>query len=94
MGAYDYLFDCPDSDEEYYDPSRECFHMEVEEIAPGDATPVEQGVCTPLQQVLPTGPLWERAVVSAPEGSRRAELEQLHELEAKINEDRQQLMHL
>jgi hypothetical protein len=33
MGAYDYLFDCPDSDEENYDPSRECFHVEVDEIA-------------------------------------------------------------
>jgi hypothetical protein len=32
--------------------------------------------------------------VSAPEGSRRAELEQLHELEAKIDEDCQQLVHL
>jgi hypothetical protein len=32
--------------------------------------------------------------VSAPEGSWRAELEQLRELEAKINEDRQQLVHL
>jgi hypothetical protein len=32
--------------------------------------------------------------VSAPEGSRRAELEQLRELEAKTNEDCQQLLHL
>jgi hypothetical protein len=48
MGVYDYLFDCPDSDEEYYDPSRECFHVEVEEIASRDATPVGQGVRTPL----------------------------------------------
>jgi hypothetical protein len=49
MGAYDYLFGCPNSDEEDYDPSRECFHLEVEEIAPGDATPIGQGVHTPLQ---------------------------------------------
>jgi hypothetical protein len=56
IGAFDYLFECPDSDEENYDPSRECFHMEVEEIASGDATPVGQGIRTPLQQVLPTGP--------------------------------------
>jgi hypothetical protein len=40
MGTYDYLFGCPDSDEVDYDPSRECFHVEVEEIAPRDATPV------------------------------------------------------
>jgi hypothetical protein len=47
MGAYDYLFGCPDSDEDKYDPSRECFHMEVEEIAPGDSTPIGQGVHAP-----------------------------------------------
>jgi hypothetical protein len=94
MGAYDYLFDCPDSDEEDYDPSHECFHVEVEEIASGDATPVGQGVHTPCQQVLPTGPPREWVTVSALEGSRWAELEQLRELEAKIDEDRQWLVHL
>jgi hypothetical protein len=40
MGACDYLFSCPDSDGEDHDPSRECFHVEVEEIASGDATPL------------------------------------------------------
>jgi hypothetical protein len=94
MGAYNYLYGCPDSDEEDYDPSHECFHMEVEEIAPGDATPAGQGVHTPLRQVLPTGPPREWAVVSALERSRRAELGQLCELEAKIDEDCQQLVHL
>jgi hypothetical protein len=48
MGVYDYLFDCPDSDEENYDPSCEYFHVEVEEIALGDATPVGQDVRTLL----------------------------------------------
>jgi hypothetical protein len=88
MGACDYLFNCPNSDEEDYGPSRECFHVEVKEIAPGDATPVGQGVHTLLQQVLPMGPPRERAAVFAPKGSRRAELE------AKIDEDCQQLVHL
>jgi hypothetical protein len=84
----DYLFGYPDSNEDDYDPSHECFHMEVEEIASGDTTPIGQGVHTPRQQVLPTGPPQERATVFAPEGSRRAKLEQLRELEAKIDEDR------
>jgi hypothetical protein len=57
MGAYNYLFGCPDSDEEDYDPSRECFHVKVEEIALEDATPVGQGIHTLLQQALPMGPL-------------------------------------
>jgi hypothetical protein len=82
------------SDEDNYDPPHERFHVEVEEIAPGDATPVEQGTHAPCQQVFPVGPPRGRAAVSAPEGSQRAELEQLRELEAKIEEDRQQLVHL
>jgi hypothetical protein len=39
----DYPFGYHASVEDNYDPSRECFHVEVEEIAPGHATPVEQG---------------------------------------------------
>jgi hypothetical protein len=35
------------SDEDNYDPSHERFHVEVEEIALGDATPVEQGTHAP-----------------------------------------------
>jgi hypothetical protein len=35
MTMNDYLFGYPDSNEDDYDPSRECFHMEVEEIARG-----------------------------------------------------------
>jgi hypothetical protein len=69
MATYDYLFDCPDFDEDDYDPSRECFHVEVEEIASGDTTPAGQGVHTLCQHVLPTGPPRGRATVSAPEES-------------------------
>jgi hypothetical protein len=75
MTMNDYLFGYPDSNEDDYDPSRECFHVEVKEIASGDATPVGQGAHTPRQQALPTGPLRGWAAVSAPERSRRAELE-------------------
>jgi hypothetical protein len=45
----EYLFDYHESSEDNYDPSRECFHVEVEEIAPRDATPVEQGAHAPCQ---------------------------------------------
>jgi hypothetical protein len=43
MTVDDYPFGYHASVEDNYDPSRECFHVEVEEIAPGHATPVEQG---------------------------------------------------
>jgi hypothetical protein len=68
--------------------------VEVEEIAPGDATPIEQGTHTSRQHALPAGLPLGRAAVLAPEGSQRAELEQLRELEAKIEEDCRQLVHL
>jgi hypothetical protein len=56
MTVDDYPFGYHASDEDNYDPSRECFHMEVEETALGDATPVEQGTHASRQQVFPTGP--------------------------------------
>jgi hypothetical protein len=49
MGACDYLFSCPDSDGKDHDPSRECFHVEVDKIAHRNTTPVGQGIHTPLQ---------------------------------------------
>jgi hypothetical protein len=75
MGAYDYSFNSPDSNGEDHDPSHECFHIEVKEIALGDATPVGQGIRALLQQTLPTGPPRERAAVSTPLGTHRSELE-------------------
>jgi hypothetical protein len=56
MGVYDYLFDCPDSDEEDYDPSHECFHVEVEEIALGDATPQGRAFTLRVNRCCPRGP--------------------------------------
>jgi hypothetical protein len=70
MTMDDYPFGYHTSDEDDYDPSHECFHMKVEETAPRDATPIEQGTHTPRQQVFPTVPPQGRATVSAPEGSQ------------------------
>jgi hypothetical protein len=39
MTMNDYLFGYPDSNEDDYDPSHECFHVEVKEIAPGMPPP-------------------------------------------------------
>jgi hypothetical protein len=94
IGMYNYPLNYPNSDGENYDPSPKCFHIAVEEIAPADATPVGQSVHALLQRTLPTGPSWERPAMSAPVGTHQAELEQLRELKAKVNEDRRQLVHL
>jgi hypothetical protein len=82
-----------DSDGANYDPSRECFHVGSEETDPVDAALVGQSARALLQRTLPTGPLWERPAMSAPVGTHQAELEQLRELEAKVDEHRQQLVH-
>jgi hypothetical protein len=63
-------------------------------VAPAEATPAGPSVCALLQQTLPTRPSRERPAMSAPVGTRQAKLEQLRELEAKVNGDRQQLVHL
>lgn len=47
MGACDCLFGYSDSDGESYDSSRECFHVEIEEVALGGDAPVGQGDRTP-----------------------------------------------
>jgi hypothetical protein len=86
--VYNYPLNYPNSDGENYDPSRECFHIGDEEISPVDATPVGQSVHALLQRTLLTGPSWERPVMSALVGTHQAELEQLCELKAKVDEDR------
>jgi hypothetical protein len=56
VAPYDEFFGCSDSNEDDYDPLRECFHVEVEDIVLGDSTLVGQGIHTLRQQVLPMRP--------------------------------------
>jgi hypothetical protein len=91
MSACDYcLFGCSDDDhnldDEGYGPSRECFHidqgdhdednhlgMPEDDVAPVPASRVEI--------------LRDLAVVQVPAGGQDTQLEQLHEMQAKLDEE-------
>lgn len=95
--ASNYCFGYSDSDEGDYDPSRECFHLEARgaplggDEGTGPAGPMD---ATPSQEVLPTDQRRLPVVGSAPNGHRRANLEQVKELEAKLDVDQRHLMEL
>ena len=78
-------------DDDDYDPSRECFNLEV-----GGAPPNAQGVAGPSRQRNATPPPnttpgihpGARGAASAPTGGQCPDLEQLNELEARLEEER------
>ena len=94
LAASDYCFGYSDSDDEgTYDPTRECFHIGLgmpgasnESEGAGNRSPLRQGAgdATPLL-VEPRAARNENA---APEELRRLDLEQLRELQAKVDLDR------
>ena len=98
--ASDYCFGHSDSDDEStYDPTRECFHVGLG--MPGASDEGERaGNRSPLRQGAgdATPPLVElraaRNVNIAPEDIRRLDLEQLRELQAKVDQDRLLLQQL
>ena len=93
LAASDYCFGYSDSDDKgTYDPTRECFHIGLgmpgasnESERVGNRSPLRQGAgdATP-PLVEPRAALNENA---APEELRRLDLEQLRELQAKVNQD-------
>ena len=100
MVASDYCFGYSDSDDEgTYDPTRECFHIGLgmpgasnENEGAGNRSPLHQGAgdATPPLVELRAA----RNVNAAPEELRRLDLEQLRELQAKIDQDRLLLQQL
>jgi len=94
LAASDYCFGYSDSDDEStYDPTREYFHVELrmpgasnEGERPGNRSPLRQGAGDA------TPPLIElraaRNVNIAPVDLQRLDLEQLCELQAKVNQNR------
>ena len=93
LAASDYCFGYSDSDDEgTYDPTRECFHIRLR--MPGASNENEgAGNRSPLQQRVgdATPPLGElraaRNVNAAPEELQRLDLEQLRELQGKVDQD-------
>jgi len=94
LAVSDYCFGYSDSDDEgTYDPTRECFHVGLgmpsmgdEDEGAGNRTLLHQGMddATPSRIVPPAA----RNENLALEQLRRSDLEQLRELQAKVEQDR------
>ena len=97
LEASNYCLGYSDSDEGNYDPSRECFNLEVEGVSPdakGGVGPSEWRNVTPPPNMTPGGHLGARGVAFAPAEARGPDLEQLDELKAKLEEERAHLRQL
>ena len=100
LAASDYCLGYSDSDDEgTYDPSRECFHVGLgmptageEEERTGNHSPPRAGArdATPPRLVAPAA----RNENPVRGGHRRPDLEQLRELQAKVEQDRLLLQQL
>jgi len=100
LAASDYCFGYSDSDDEgTYDPTRECFHVGLgmpstgdEDEGVGNRTPLHQGTgdATPSRIVPPAARNENLALGQF----RRPDLEQLRELQAKVEQDQLLLQQL
>jgi hypothetical protein len=98
MTACDYcLSDCSDSSHSLGDkdcgPSRECFHVDLGGLDEGNHLGMpEDG--DPLRTAPRVDILWELAVVLVPAGGQDAQLEQIREVQARLDEEAGQLVQL
>jgi hypothetical protein len=98
MTACDYCFSgCSDDghslDDEGCDPSRECFHVDLGGRDEGNhlGMPEDDDPPRPASRVdIPR----ELVVVPVPEGGQDTQLEQIHEMQAKLDEEAGQLVQL
>jgi len=91
LEASNYCLGYSDSDNGSYDPSQECFNLEVggtPRNAQGGAGPSRHENATPPPNPTPRTDPGARGVASAPVGGHRPDLEQLNELEARLEEER------
>jgi hypothetical protein len=98
MTACDYcLSDCSDDghslDDEDCGPSRECFHVDLGGLDEGNhlGMPEDGDPPRPAPRV---DILRELAVVPVPAGGQDAQLEQIHEMQARLDEEAGQLVQL
>ena len=91
MDRWYYYFSVPDpySDDDSYDPTRECFHIKVEDVVE-DSDDVGKGASTSPPFNHAERPK-EPAAASVSTGHQGVQLEQLRELQAKLDEERGRL---
>jgi hypothetical protein len=98
MTACDYcLSDCSDSSHSLGDedcgPSRECFHVNLGGLDEGNHLGMpEDG--DPPRPAPHVDILWELAMVPVPAGGQDAQLEQIREMQARLDEEEGQLVQL
>jgi hypothetical protein len=98
MTACDYcLSDCSDDghnlDDEGCGPSRECFHVDLEGHDEGNHLGMSEDD-DPPRPAPRVDILWELAVVPVPAGGQDTQLEQIREMQAKLDEEAGQLVQL
>jgi hypothetical protein len=98
MTACDYcLSDCSDDghslDDEGCGPSRECFHVDLGCHDEGNHLGMPEDD-DPPRLVPRVDILWELAVVPVPAGGQDTQLEQIYEMQAKLDEEVGQLVQL
>ena len=97
LEASNFFLGYSDSDDGDYDPSRECFNLKVDRVAPdaqGNAGPSEPWNMTPPPNMTPEGHPGAHGAASAPVEARRPDLKQLDKLEARLEEKRVRLRQL
>jgi hypothetical protein len=80
-------------DDEGCDPTRECYHIDQEDHGGENhlGMPGSDGALAPASRAkIP----WELAVVQVPAGGQDTQLEQLHEMQAKLDEEAGRLVQL
>ena len=100
MATSDYCFGYSDSDDGgTYDPTRECFNIELgmprasdEDEGAGNHSPPPKGAGGTAPPRIEPQVAWNKNL--APKELRRLDLEQLHEIQAKVKQDRLLLQHL
>jgi hypothetical protein len=96
MTACDYcLSGCSDDGhslvDEGYGPSRECFHVDLGDLDEGNHLGMPENDPGPASRVdIP----WELAVVPVPAGGQDTHLEQIREMQAKLDEEAGRLVQL
>jgi hypothetical protein len=98
MTACDYcLSDCSDSSHSLGDedcgPSRECFHVDLEGLDEGNHLGMPE-ISDPLRPAPHVDILRELAVVPVPAGGQDAQVEQIREMQARLDEEAGQRVQL
>jgi hypothetical protein len=96
MSACDYCLSCCSDDghsldDESYGLSRECFHVDLGDRDEGNHLDMPEDDDPPVPASRVDIP-WELAVVPVPAGGRDTQLEQIREMQAKLDEEAGQLV--